>query len=551
MTKHKIQMSKLSFLILSFGFILCFACLPAGRNFVICHLAFAQEGNRLVVLSKQIIEARTAQELYAPFEEIKDLYLKENKFTQFLDYLDSLGRNRKELEPFIDYYSALTRYQQLKFLEANQSWDEYFTRGASYRDKVTVGTQKAIQATSPTDTLHIYARLLAWQFHREQQDVFAEQSFSDLLNSVAEYAKGPTDIKPIKEVADKLFTYGEKAKARQLYKVYAGKIVASGLKDDELRDIAAGFYKEGNLELAEPIYDAYIDRIANAVQKEKIISGLAEIARVFAYQRTGPSDMLYAEKIFQKIEETGGRGAFDEGLMYLRCFNLEKAKEYKKAKDLYEDLLALFPLTTHSDEATYKIGIIHTYILRDLKAGREYFERLAQKKELSPQSISGLYQLGLLAQWQSDLTGAKEYYNKLIGLAGNNFADTAALARERLKEIEEGRVIEYNLKAFLDVALEGRASLFDAHKLELDSSAYKAKKDESINISSLASAGETGCMQVELQYLWSGHTGSTGNPALNESSFNTSYIPGTKEINLVVVSASGVIDHNIEMVDIY
>jgi hypothetical protein len=56
-------------------------------------------------------------------------------------------------------------------------------------------------------------------------------------------------------------------------------------------------------------------------------------------------------------------------------------------------------------------------------------------------------------------------------------------------------------------------------------------------------------MQVEVQYLWSGNIG-TSKPTLTESNFTTTYIqPGTKEINLVVVSPSGIIDRSIVMVD--
>jgi hypothetical protein len=58
-------------------------------------------------------------------------------------------------------------------------------------------------------------------------------------------------------------------------------------------------------------------------------------------------------------------------------------------------------------------------------------------------------------------------------------------------------------------------------------------------------------MQVELQYLWSGHLGEN-KPSTSQSSFETSYTTaGTKEINLVVVSPTGVIDRTLDMVDAY
>jgi hypothetical protein len=58
-------------------------------------------------------------------------------------------------------------------------------------------------------------------------------------------------------------------------------------------------------------------------------------------------------------------------------------------------------------------------------------------------------------------------------------------------------------------------------------------------------------MQVEIQYLWSGDLGSA-KPPLEKSEFNTTYVQrGTKEINLVIVSPSGVLDRSIELVDVY
>ncbi len=58
-------------------------------------------------------------------------------------------------------------------------------------------------------------------------------------------------------------------------------------------------------------------------------------------------------------------------------------------------------------------------------------------------------------------------------------------------------------------------------------------------------------MQVELQYLWSGHLGSVA-PSSSQSSFATRYDQaGTKEINLVVVSLSGVVGASIDLVDVY
>jgi len=502
-------------------------------------------------LSKQIIEAKSNEELYAPFEELKELYFKDNRYTDFTELLKSLSQQKKTLEPFTNYYIALSRYHQLKYLEDTQKWDEYFSQGNTYRDELTQRVQNSIDATTTKDALHLYARLILWQFHKDQQDVFSAEALTDLMNSVLEYSKASSDIKPIKEVADKVLSFGEKGKSKELYKIYAQRLIASDIKDEALAAIAFGFYKEGNLELAESIYDVYVGRITKSSRQEKSIPVLINIAKSFAYKNEGTNDMLYAEKIFKKIEELGGKEVFNQELMYLRAFNLEKAKELVKAKDVYNDLVLMFPETNHTDEAIFKIGIINTYVLRNKKEGRNYFEKLIKKQTLNSWGISGLYQLGLLSQWENDYPAATDYYNKLIYGAGESFQEELTIARERLKEIEQVKPIEYNLRTFLDASLKEEYSMFDMTKLDLKCNPYTAKKGQALDISTTTYASPSGCMQIELQYLWSGDLGSK-KPSVDQAAFKTTYTDmGTKVINLVVVSPTGIIDRSLDLVDVY
>ena len=517
--------------------------------------SFAQEDNQLVDLTKQIIESKTNAGLYAPFDELKAIYFKDNKYPEFVEFLKSLSLKKKEIEPFVDYYTALTRYSQLKFLEEKQSWDEYFSQGNTYRDEITAAAQKSIDATGPKDALWVYARLLLWQFHKDQQDVLAEQALSDLMSSVLEYSKEASDPLPIKNSADKLLSYGEKSKSRELYKIYVGKIVSSDVKDEQLKSTAEDFYKQGNLELSEAIYDVYLERIIKSLPKEGATAALVDIAKLFAYKNEGPNDMLYAEKIFKKIEELAGKEYFNQDLIYLRAFNLEKAKEYLKAKDIYVDFVQRFPADSRVEQATYKIGIICAYVLRDIKCGRDNFIKLAEKETTAPYVISGLYQLGLLSQWENDLEKAKGYYNKLLEKAKEDFSESLAMAKERVKEIEESRSMEYNIKTFLDVSLKGTELAGDMQKLSLNASSYILNKGKEVTMVSGAYVPESGCMQVELQYLWSGDLEKTKPPLAQLSllpSFTTSYKdPGTKVINLVVIAPGGVLDRNIDMLDVY
>ncbi len=525
--------------------------LTYNSSLITHHYCFAQDNNKLVILSKQIIESKNNEELYPFFEELKDSYFQENKYSELVKFLESLSQQKNTLEPFVNYYTALARYYQLKHLEKTQDWDEYFSQGKNYRDQITTSIQKTLDSTNAKDALNIYSRLLLWQFHKDQQDAFVESSLSDLMNAISGYAKDTQDIKPIKEAADKLLSYRERGKSKEVYQIYVQKLVGSVKEDKELESIALEFYKEGNLELSETVYDVYIERITKTYPKEKLIPILINIARDFSYKDEGQKDASYAEKIFKKIEETGTKDAFAEELTYLRAFNAEKMKDYPKAGDLYLDLLQRYPQTNYTDEAGFKVGIISTYILRDIKTGRDYFEKLAQEETLSPQVISSLYQLGLLSQWENDLVTAKDYYNKLVEKAGNDFIETVTLAKQRLKEITKSKPIEYNLKTFLDVSLKVENPAFETARVDLNSSRYRIKKDESTNISCTPYNVESGCMQVEIQYLWSGDLG-TAKPPLEKSEFNTTYAQsGTKVINLVIVSPSGILDRSIEIVDVY
>jgi TolA-binding protein len=519
---------------------------------------FGQGDEKIVSLSKKIIEAKSNDEAGEPFKELKDLYFKDSKYSEFVDLLKSLGAKKKSLEPYVGYYIGLCRYQQLKSLEEKKAWEEYFSQANAYKEELSRELQRAVAATKDVpSSISVYIRLLLWQFYKDNQFAQTDEALGDLMTVVREFANTQADSMPIKEAAEVLAAYSERSKSQELYKLYVTKLVNSNIKDEELRETALGFKKEGSLELAESLFDAYMERLKGLAEKEKAVATLVEIARSFAYLSCKglnideKKDPLYAEKVFQKIEELSGKEKFDEELLYQRAFNLEKAKVYLKAADLYKQLNDSFPKGVHLDEADFKMGIIFTYISRDIKTGREYFTKLSEREVLSPQVISSLYQLGLLAQWEEDMPKAKEFYSRLLEKAKDGFVETTALSKERLKEIEESKPIEYNLKTFLDVSLKEARVSYDMSRLNLYALPYQLNPEKEDNIFSNVILPESGCMQLEVDYLWSGHLGAW-RPALEEHSFNTKFASvGTKEINLVVVSPTGIIDCDIYLVDVY
>jgi len=510
----------------------------------------AQDAKNPEELAKEIISSKDNQQVFSLLQQAKEGYFKDGKFNEFSDFLKGLSVKKKSLDQLSRYFCSLGRYQQLKYLEEKQSWDEYFNKGNSYREEITSGLEEVIKSSAQTDPLQLYAKLLLWQFHQDQQDVFAEESLVSLMAAAKVYVEGSVDVAPIKDVADKLQSYEQKGKAREIYKLYIDKIVKADLKDEELSGMAVGFFKDGNFELAETVYDSYIEKIIKAGPKEKVVLALTGIARDFTYKDTTANDPAYAEKVFQKIEGLAGIEAFDEQLSYLRAYNLERAREFGQAEALYIDLLKRFPDSAYYDKVNFKLGIISAYVLKDIKKSREYFQKLAGKETVSPEIISSLYHLGLLAQWEEDLERAKANYLKLKEKAGSEFKSAIVMADSRLKEIEENRLLDSEIRSFLDVSLKEEYNSFNMSKLELKSSAYNLKKDQEFTLTATAYPPESGCMQVNLEYEWVGDLGKT-QPSMENSNFTSSYSePGTKVIGLVVRTSSGVIDRSIALIDV-
>lgn len=480
-------------------------------------------------------------------------YLALNQYNEFVDFLSNYKDKDKVSQSCLDYYKASTRYLQLKYLEEQQSWDDYFANGNSYRDQLVENAQKVINQADANSYLRVKSRQLIWQFHRDQSDAFAQTALDDLVAEVTAYSKTtePVDLNLIKEVADKLLVYEEKTKAREIYKLYVEGLFAQKMSPAQLKTVAAGFYKQGNLDLAQSIYDIYIEQISATLSLEQFISELFEIASLFVYKPAGLYEMAYAEKIYAKIESLGAKDVFNEDAIYLRALNSEKMFAYPEAQKYYLALTSSYPDTKYFDEVTYKAAMINAYALANIEEAKKHFESLSAKTEFSPQVISALYQLGLLSQWEGNAVKAKDYYDLLLKNAQDKYPLAAARVKERLKEIQENIPLSYNLKTFMDLSLKKEPALLELNKSQLKSSAFVLDKNQKNTVSLLVVMPQSGCNQVDLQYLWSGDLGGA-NPAVTESSFSGAYSDrGTKEINIVLISPAGTIDRSFMMLDVY
>lgn len=476
-------------------------------------------------------------------EALKDSYFQQHRYSEFVQYLSRQKKASPGLTTKISYYIALSRYQQLKYLEETQSWDEYFNSGNSYRDELTSQIDKVINATTPQDKLHIYALCLSWRFHKDQNDGFEDKARNDLVNAVIEYAKQNPESEVVKYVADVFSDYKNSNQARRLYNIYAKKLVESETDIEKLKQAAQDAYRRGNLSLAALIYDAYITKIIELYPKDKLIAELISILNQFAYNDQGSFDLEFANKLFAKLEEIAGSRVFDERLSYARAYNLEKAGEFPQAIEQYLYLIENFKESKFYHEALFKIGLFYAYAIRDIEKSRFYLEKLISGPSVNAQVISGFYQLGLLSQWSGDFNKAKEYYLELLERSSDDFPEIQILAKERLEEIKErsGR-IEYNLKTFADLSLsELRQASLSFRQIDLSATPLKLKKGQTTEIRASSYLPSTGCLAVEIKYLWSGDLGETL-PSIEQAGFFTFYSScGTKMINLVVVTPTGII----------
>lgn len=488
---------------------------------------------------------------YSTIEESKSKYLSANQYNEFVEFLNNYKPTDKVNRLCLEFYTAEARYLQLKYLEETQAWDDYFANGNDYRQQLEQNAKKVVKEADVSDPLRLKAGLLLWQFHHGQQDAFTQESLDNLITDVSAYAKIKSDPELIKSIADSLLAYEEKAVARKIYKLYVDQLAAGKITDSELKTIAAAFYKEGNLNLAESVFDIYIKRISKTLDPEKFIKELFEIASLFVYKPQGLFDLAYAEETYAKIESLGQKDVFNQATIYLRAFNLEKLEDYQGTAALYLQLIRLYPETKNFDEVVYKIAMINAYALANIDEAKKYFDLLAAKNESSPHCLASLYQLGLLAQWEGDLAKAKEYYELLLKNAADKYPSVAAPAQDRLNEIQGNQQLNYNLKTFLGLSLKNDSPLSETGKTELKSSSSMPKKDQKVTISSAVNMPQSGCNQVQLQYLWSGDLGGLS-PASGEASFEPVYSDrGTKTINLVIISPAGSIDRSFTMVDVY
>jgi hypothetical protein len=172
--------------------------------FLLCSASACAQNSKTSDLTNQIINCKSGEEAYGFLKEATIVYFKDNKYNEYVEYLNSLSQKNKFIEPVIHYYIALTRYYQLKHLEESQNWNEYFGSGNEYRAQIIESGQSAIDTTGSKDPVRVSSLLLLWRLHKDQEDNLADGALSSLMNAAVEYAKDAAYISLLKDVADQL-----------------------------------------------------------------------------------------------------------------------------------------------------------------------------------------------------------------------------------------------------------------------------------------------------------------------------------------------------------
>jgi len=514
----------------------------------------AQEDSQRVKLIKQNIKSmKSIKDIQPQLEELLAVYAKDSRFNEFRDYLETLEKDKRFKDAaLIYYYKTLTRFNQMRFLEENQMWEELFSKKNSYILDIDSNLEKAKKLSEKTDGLSLRLKFLEWSLakYREQPTI---NILEELFNLAQEFSQAQGDHQAIKDIADALYEKEEINYGKKLYSIYVSGIAETDISQAELKKLADNFLKEDKVDLAASLYDIYLEKIISSPEGEHMaIREMVAIAEIFAHSGWQEGlDPFYAEKVYAKIESLFGKEVYSDW-QYKRAYNLERSKEYEACLSEYSKLLNNFPKFKQKDRVYFRLGVIHAYIFNKIDKAREYLSKVIKDYPDSPDYINSLYNLGLLSQWQQDTEKAMKYYVNILEATKDVKIkpEIADLANARINEIVEEKDMEYNLRMFLEATLEKRESKKYIH-LDLFAKSAKGYLNQTVKFQTNSYFLNTGCLQQDFTYLWSGQLGNNQNP-FNELEFQTRYEDiGTKVVNVALVSPAGIVDGTIEITDIY
>ena len=529
-------------------------------------LIYAQdELKKVKQLEAQVLSNTKDKKALQSLDMLSEMYFGQHQYNSFVEFLKKLAKKKPPVCSVpVSYYISLCRYHQLKYLEETKNWKEYFDQGNNYRQELFSEAQEIVRAC-PESACAVRAQLLSWLQHKAQNDSQMEGSLTKLIAMAKDYgAKGSPEIEIIKQVADNLREQQETALAKGIYNLYVKGLIEVEKSPLSLESSAEDALKGSNIDLAEIIYERYIDLIKNSLAKDTLAQELIVIIKNFATDGWNKGkDPLFAEKALGILKELCGKSYLSEDLQYGRAYNLQRLKEYAKCAQEYALLIEDFPESAYRNEAEFKLGLLYTYCLGQKEKGLSSWNNLIERN-LSPNlkhtnsfwlgyAAESLYQKGIISQYEGALETAGAGYAQIIELltGKDGYKNLLERTKARQKEIEQTKPMEYNLKMFLDTAL--KQPIAEQGGLEVKVFPFKvvSLKVEEVKFSIQQYIVTSGCMAPELTYLWSGDTGNI-QPLPTTQDFTTAYeTSGVKVVNAVVTSPSGVVGSTLEMEEVY
>lgn len=506
-------------------------------------------------LKKQIDEGTELPLVAQKLHQVVDIYASDNHHDELYEYLRSLEKkNIFKKSPLLYYYKALSRFNQVQFLEESKKWEELFNNKNRFYADMGQALEKIGKMSGGDYEILLKAKLLEYKIAKKKEEGLSAIAAA-LLRLAQEFA-GTPGYRPalIKDIANELLREGETSYAKKLYTLYVATIAQSAINHDELKKMAGDFLNEGNVDIAVSLFAAYMDKLIDAHQgKDLIMSEAFAIIDIFANTgwREG-KDPFFAEELFAKIEAVYTSDAFEGKNQYKRAYNLEKMKEYEACVTQYLKLVNEFGDYHEKDRIYFRLGIINAYALRNIDEARTFLSKVVTDFKESEDYCNSAYHLGLLYQWEGKKEDALAYYRLILEKMKDvgEKKEIVRLAGERMRELEENQDLEYNIRLFLNAAVGPKINI---PSLQLDIFAKHAKEytDTPITFQVNTYLSSTGCLQQSYTYLWAGELGMNQHP-FNDDKLETSYEEaGAKVLTVALVDPTGVVNGAFEIADVY
>lgn len=470
-------------------------------------------------------------------EELKSKsaeYFKQEKFPEFLAYLNSLGGEGKQnFSLTFDYYSALAKSKYLDRLEEQEDWKNYYELVHKFDAEIIGLTEQA--KTQPLSDFSLQLQYLIWKAHLREEDDAADAAFTNLVDSAIKLTEEKHDPAVFKKLADLITQEGQVKQADKLFSAYRDYLLKSNAEPasiSRLVEIADEYLKEGKIDTARVIYEQYIYIILKRYSKAEGQKSMVEIANKFREHGFWEAkDADFAENIYSIIEKNLGFDFLREPEIFSRGYNLEIIGDYQKSIDAYNHFIQRFKNSKFMDEVYTRLGIINFYQLRQPELAIGFFEKV--KKDF-PQSFYWpycIYEAGLFYQWKKENEKAYGLYRLLIEKEGV-FTE---LAKKRQEEIDSRLGMERNFRYPLDKLFEERES--SPIELTLKAKPERCFVDEELRWSASAQDYSSGTVQPLFTYQWFGDTGTNAEPG-NVTEFTTAY-PGAGPKTVFFLASTG------------